>query len=281
MAAGLYLLIGTGFYVMFRTLRFFCFTYGILITLGAYFSWTCVHWLGFPLWCAIITSLFSCVVVGCLIHALFFQKLSQRIVSPTIKMVSSLALYIVFVNIISLLYGDQVRRLTLAEFASPVVVRGIHITSIQLLTAILAIILWLGILVWLRHTRVGAMVRATACDPGLVVVCGTDRDGIELLAVAVGAALASIAGAFVALDVGMQPTMGLNGLMMSVIVAVVAGSHVSRILLAALLLGIAQHMVVYAISSQWQDATAFIVLLIFLMWQSQRVSGGRFKMATL
>jgi len=67
----------------------------------------------------------------------------------------------------------------------------------------------------------------------------------------VGSALAGVAGILVALDVDMTPTMGMNALMMGVVVVIVGGvGSIPGVALGALLLGLAQHLGVWKISSQ-------------------------------
>ena len=48
-----------------------------------------------------------------------------------------------------------------------------------------------------------------------------------------------------------------------------------------LLLGIAEHLAVWKISSQWQDAVAFFILLAFLLFKPQGLAGRRDMKATV
>ena len=125
-------------------------------------------------------------------------------------------------------------------------------------------------------------MRAVANDSELARVAGIESDKIILLTFALGSALAGIAGILVALDVDMTPTMGMNALMMGVVAVIIGGvGSIPGIALGALLLGMAQHLGVWFISSQWQDAIAFVILLLFLLFRPQGFLGKKVKTATL
>ncbi len=114
-------------------------------------------------------------------------------------------------------------------------------------------------------------MRAVANDPWLANATGIESDRVILFTFAIGSALAGFAGILISLDIDMTPTMGLNALMMGVVAVIVGGSGrpIPGVLLGALLLGLAQHLGVWKISSQGQDAIAFAILLIFLLFRPQ------------
>ncbi len=97
---------------------------------------------------------------------------------------------------------------------------------------------------------------------------------------AIGSALAGIAGILVSLDVDMTPTMGMNALMMGVVAMIVGGvGSIWGIVLGSLLLALAQNLGVWYISSQWQDAIAFAILLISLLFKPEGFFGKKLKKA--
>ena len=126
------------------------------------------------------------------------------------------------------------------------------------------------------------VMRAVADDLELARVSGIDSDRIILWTFAISSALAGIAGILVAFDTDMTPTMGLNVLLMGVVAVIIGGSgSIPGVALGALFLGLAQHLGVWGISSQWQDAIAFIILLAFLLVRPEGVLGKRVTKATV
>ncbi len=63
------------------------------------------------------------------------------------------------------------------------------------------------------------------------------------------------------------------------VVAVVIGglSNILGAYFGGLLLGLAQHLGVWYISSKWQDAIAFVILILFLLFRPQGFFGRKIK----
>jgi len=99
-----------------------------------------------------------------------------------------------------------------------------------------------------------------------------------LQAFGIGSALAAVAGILIAFDTDMRPTMGFSWLLYGV-VAMIIGGVGSNLGLAggALLLATAQHLAAYYIGSQWMDAVAYIILILFLIAKPLGFSGKRLK----
>ena len=80
----------------------------------------------------------------------------------------------------------------------------------------------------------------------------------------------------------MTPTMGMNVFMMGVVTVIIGGvNSILGIALAALLLAMAQHFGAWFIGSQWQDAIAFVILLLFLLLKPEGFFGKKVKSATV
>jgi branched-subunit amino acid ABC-type transport system permease component len=102
------------------------------------------------------------------------------------------------------------------------------------------------------------------------------------LAFAIGSSLAGLAGILVALDVDMTPTMGMNALMMGVVAVIIGGiNSIPGIVLGALLLATAQHLGAWFIGSQWQDAIAFVILVLFLLFKPEGFFGKKVRSSTV
>jgi branched-subunit amino acid ABC-type transport system permease component len=109
-------------------------------------------------------------------------------------------------------------------------------------------------------------------------IVGISSDRVILQAFALGSALAAVAGILIAFDVDMTPTMGFKWLLYGVVAMIIGGvgSHWGLVG-GALLLAASQHLAAYYIGSQWMDAVAYIILIVFLIAKPLGFSGKRLK----
>jgi branched-chain amino acid transport system permease protein len=280
-SASAYLLVGLGFFLVYRTARFFHFAHGAVFTIGAYSAYACKAWLCLPLSLAVPLGIAVSTILGCLMAFFVYLPLRRRGASPLVLLLSSLGMYAILENAVSSLLGVSTRSIRPGEVAEGINVLSARITSPQIITICTALILVIALAVFLRKTMLGKAMWAVANDAELARVSGIDSDRVLLSAFGIGSALAGVAGILVALDVDMTPTMGMNALMMGVVAVIIGGvDRIAGVALGALLIGLAQHFGVWRISSQWQNAIAFVILLAFLLFRPQGFLGKRAKKAT-
>jgi len=281
-ASYIYFLMALGFTVIYRTVRFFHFAHAIVFTTGAYFTFLFSRWLGLPLWISIIFAIAASTVLGCLMEFLIYRPLRNRGSSGLVLLLASLGMYILLQNVVSMAFGDETRSIRTGPVQEGINILGARITPIQIVTIVVSISLAVGLWLFLRVTRIGKSMRAVANDPELANISGIHSNRIILWAFTVGSALAGLAGILVALDVDMTPTMGMNALMMGVVVVIIGGvSSIPGIAAGALLLALAQHLGAWYIGSEWQEAIAFVVLVLFLVIRPEGFMGRKIKSATV
>ena len=264
--------------LIFHVCRFFHFAHAVVFTSGAYFMYLFKVWLGFPFLFAIPLAILSCSFLGCLIDITVYRPLRLIKTVPMVLLLASLGLYILLQNTISVVFGDDTKSVRNWEVKEGLNILGARITPVQILIIASSIIITIALAVYLKKSKMGKAMRAVASDPELSNVSGIDSNRVILWSFAIGSGLAAIAGILVCLDVDMTPTMGLNALLMGVVAVIIGGSRrIWGVVLGALLLGFAQHFGVLMISSQWQDAIAFIILLIFLVFKPEGFTGKKLR----
>ena len=277
-AGSVYTLVAVGFALIYRTVRFFHFAHGIVFTAGAYFTYFFKAWLGWPLIIAVPASIGLCGVLGVLIEVSVYRLLRHKGSSALILLMASLGIYIVLQNLISMVFGDDTKIIRSGMVKEGIHFLGARITPIQITIIIVSLLLVTSFFLFLKYTKAGRSVRAVANNLELAQMTGINSDRVIFWAIALGSVLAGIAGILVAMDVDMTPTMGMNALLMGVAAVIIGGvDSLPGVALGALLLGMAQHLGVWKISSQWQDAIAFFILLMFLLFRPRGFLGKRVK----
>jgi branched-chain amino acid transport system permease protein len=278
----IYVLIALSFSLIYQTSHFFHFAHAVIFTGGAYFALLFKSYVGLSLWAAIPLAVVFSAVLGCLMEVGVYQPLRKKKAASMILLLASLGIYIVLQNVISMVFGDDTKSIRSGEVKEGLNVFGARITPIQIVIIGTSIILVILVALFLKWSKMGKAMRAVANDPELASSSGIDSNRVILWTFAIGSALAGIAGILVALDVDMTPTMGMNALMMGVVAVIIGGvGSIPGVALGALLLGLAQHLGVWKISSQWQDAIAFIILFIFLLFKPEGFLGKKVKKAKI
>jgi branched-chain amino acid transport system permease protein len=281
-SAAIYLLAALGFALIYRATRFFHFAHAASFTSGAYAAYFFLRTLHWPLVFAVLGALAASALLGCAMELAVYRFLRRRSAPPTVLLISSLGMYIVLQNAISLVFGDDLKSLRPVETKEGIAFFGANITSAQILTISTSVLLVFSLAVALRTLRLGKLIRAVANDPDLALALGIDKDRPILLAFAVGSLLGGVAGILVALEVDMTPTMGMGVFMMAVVAVIIGGAaSIPGVAVASLILGGARHCSIWLFSPQWQDSLAFALLLVFLWLRPQGILGARSRRVSL
>jgi branched-chain amino acid transport system permease protein len=111
-------------------------------------------------------------------------------------------------------------------------------------------------------------------------VIGIEVNRVYLVTFLMGSALAGVAAVLTSFDTGITPMMGFYALLMGVVAVIVGGiGNLYGAALGGLFLGLAQHLAVWLIGSQWQDATAFLIMVVFLSFRPYGFFGFKLKKA--
>jgi len=279
-AGSIYTLIALGFSLIYSTTKFFHFAHAAVYTSCPYFAYLFYTILGLPFWPALLFAVLSSTLLGMAIEVVVYKPMRRWGATPLVLLLSSLGIYIVLQNIISMVFGDDTKTLRSGVVTEGIEFIGARITPIQI--SIIVTSLGLLIFVWylMKFTKMGTAMRAVASDPDLALVTGIDTDRTILFAFFLGSLLAGIAGLLISFDVDMTPTMGMNALMMGVVAVIVGGvGSIPGAALGGFLIAFAQNFGVWKISSQWQDAIAFLVLLVFLLVRPYGFFGKKIRKA--
>ena len=273
-----YLLIAISFTVIYFPTKFFHIAHAATLTFAAYFTFLFSIQLQCPVWLSIPLAIVCAAAVGMLSEIALYQPLRKRNASPMILMIASLGLYIVLQNVISMLWGDSTKIVRTGDIKVGNEFFGAYITDIQIITIAVCVALFVACVLLMKYSRIGRSIRAVASNPELSNVVGIHSDRVILWAFGIGSALVSVAGILIAFDTDMRPTMGFNWLLYGVVAMIIGGVGSNWGLVGgALLLATTQHLAAYYIGSQWMDAVAYIILILFLIARPLGFSGKRLK----
>jgi len=273
-------LLGCGFSVMYSGCRCFAFSFGTAFTLAAY----TVHvaYPSVPLVAAAVLGTLLGAALGILLEAGLFTLLRRRGSGPMVLMLASIGVYVVFQNLVSLIFTDA----TLATRDWPTTigyeVLGTRITGFQYVMLGVSSAVACCTLLVLRLSPWGQRLRAVASDPELAAVAGIHVSRVRVAAAGLGSGLAAIAGVLVSLDTGLVPSMGFQGLLWAILACVIGGlNRIPGAIAGGVILGLVNQLGVWKIGTQWQDTVLFAIMIGFLLIRPQGLFGLPLQKATV
>jgi len=281
-AGGTYALIALGFSLIYGVCRFFHFAHAAVIVCAGYLVFALSSRLGVPLSLAVVLSIVLSSAMGALLERAIYRPLRAKHASSLMLLVASLGIYVVVQNVISVVFGDDPHALLSGLPTQGISMFGARITFIQVIILIVTLLLYSATGFFIAHTSAGRTIRAVASDSELARIVGIDANRVMLLVFALGSGLAAAAGILISFNVELTPTMGFDALLMGVVAAIVGGiASVPGALLGGFLVGLSQHLGVWKLPSQWQDAIVFVILVLFLVLRPQGILGTPVRSAAV
>ncbi len=152
----------------------------------------------------------------------------------------------------------------------------ISFSNVKMLAFVLSMILGGCLVVFMRKSRLGQAIRATAQNPRAARVLGIDTDRVYALTFALNAAICGAAGALVAMAYTVHPYIGLPYTIRAFMIVIVAGlGNIFGVVLAGLGLGAAENVASFILGSQFQLAFVFSLLVVVLIWRNARLGAKR------
>jgi branched-chain amino acid transport system permease protein len=248
------------------------FSHGALYMLGAYLAYAVTTQMSF--WLALIIAPLGLAVVGAALELGFFRQLQNR--SHIEVGLVTFGLALVIDRVIVLIWGDDTYPVKAPDAVSGTTnVLGTDYPTYRLLIIGIAAVLAIGLVLWLNRSRTGLYIRAASHDTETSSILGVNTDRVSLVVVALGAALAGLAGTLAAPYFSVQPGMGQAILITVLIVVVVGGiGSIGGAMIAGLGLGLIQIM-----GNVWLSSVAVLVpyalLIVVLLWRPTGLAGKR------
>ncbi len=177
---------------------------------------------------------------------------------------------------LNLAYGPEVRTAdsgltTHALFGGLVTVAEIKIVSFGL-CALLAT----AVIVFMKTSRMGQAIRATAQDARAAKIMGIDTERVYAFTYALNAAICGAAGVLVSMIWVIQPFYGIPHSIRSFVIVTAAGlGNIPGVIIAGLGLGAAEQYAGFVLGAEFQQATVVTLLVLVLIWKQIQAARHR------
>jgi len=181
------------------------------------------------------------------------------------SLLATFGLAIVLQQLLNLIFGPEVQTaesgFEIRSFGDMVTVADIKFISF-LLTAILAAI----VVTFMKYSRMGQAIRATAQDARAAKVMGIDTDRVYAFTYALNAAICGAAGVLIAMIWVLQPFFGLAYSIRCFVIVTAAGlGNLPGVIMAGLGLGAVEQFGGFILGAEFQQAIVVGMLVLVLL----------------
>ena len=272
LAGSLYSMVALGLGLIFGVMRVLNVAHGPLLMLGAYTTFGLFQWLGLNPYLSLLVSMPALFVVGVVLQRLLVRRVVD---APELSsLLLTFGVSIAIVNLAQLGFTSDVRSV---EYLTGSFILGpFAFSKSRVIACAFALVITAGAFVLLKKTRLGKAIRAVSQSREVAQVCGINVQRIHLITFGAASALAAAGGTLVAVMVAIQPEMGQVYTFKSFLVIVLGGAgNYPGALLGGLLLGLIEQLSSLFITTQVNEAVAYVLLVLVLLLRPTGLLKGR------
>jgi len=236
---------------------------GELVMLGGYAAWFLYRAGLHPLFAVPLAAALLFVAGWLLYRAVIFRVVDKDLFT---SILATFGLSILIQQLANTLFGADVRTAeagfgTLFLFGG-----GVTVSRIKLISFAAALLTGAFLMLFLKRSRMGQAIRATAQNARAARVMGVDTGRVYAWTFALNAAICGASGALVAMTWVVHPYLGLPYTVRSFMIVIIAGfGNVAGVLFAALGLGVAENFAGFILGAEYQAAFVFTLLVAILV----------------
>lgn len=152
----------------------------------------------------------------------------------------------------------------------------ITVAEIKVVGFVAALLLGAALFLFLKNSRLGQAIRATAQNARAARIMGINTDRVYATTFALNAAICGAAGSLVVMTWLIHPYLGLAYTLRSFMIVIVAGlGNLAGVVVASLGLGAAENFAGFLLGTEYQAAFVFSLLVVILLWRNFRLSRQR------
>lgn len=215
-------------------------------------------------------------VYGWIVYRLIICRIVDRDLFTSL--LATFGLAIVMAQGMNLMFGSNVR--TAASGLDTRVLFGgfVTVAEIKVIALVIAAILAGAVIVFMKHSRMGQAIRATAQDARAARVMGIDTDRVYAFTFALNSAICGAAGVLISMIWVIQPFYGIAHTIRSIVIVTAAGlGNLPGVIVAGFGLGFGEQYAGFVLGAEFQQATVVGLLVLVLVWR--QVQQARYRQA--
>jgi len=287
MMGGIYAAVGVGLTMIFGVMKLSNFAHGEFYMLGAFLTYTLVSALGSDPYILAPLAAIAVGFLGIILNKLVFLSLYKELreakgaaaffFQDLRFIMLTIGLSILFVDLALVIWGPI--PIAIPSVLTSHIIKlpgGFSFSLARIMTFIIALASLIILYMFLRVTKTGKAIRATAQNPSAAALVGIDTYRIYDVTMFISTALAALAGGILGPIYNVYPTMGLDVVAKAFVVVITGGmGNIIGSILAGFLIGLAEGLGGVFLGTEYRQVVAFVIMILVLWFRPQGILGGR------
>lgn len=255
-----------GMALVWGVMKIINFAQGEFVILGGFVLFSLTR-MGFNPFLAIPLAAAALFIVGWLLYHIVITRLVEK--DLFISILATFGIAILLQQLMNQLFGADVQTVESRLDTWFMFDNAITVLQIKVVSFFIAIVLGICLALFLKKSRLGQAIRATAQDVRAARILGVDTNKVYAITFALNAAICGAAGALVVMTWVIQPFAGLAYTIRSFMIVIVAGlGNVAGVVFAGLGLGAAENIAGFVFGAEFQAAFVFALLVVILLYRN-------------
>ncbi len=235
---------------------------GDFVIAGGYVSWWLVQH-GFPALLGVPVAFVVMWGIGWVVYKLVISRVIERDLFTSL--LATFGLAIMMAQILNLLFGSDTQSVYLG-YDVLYFFDFIDVPIAKLIGVLMAAALATGVIIFMKSSRMGQAIRATAQDARAARVMGIDTEKVYAFTFSLNSAICGAAGAIIVMVWVIQPFYGISYSIRAFVIVTAAGlGNLPGVIAAGLGIGAAEQYGAHIFGIGYQQAIAVLLLLLVLL----------------
>ncbi|MCZ6667985.1 MAG: branched-chain amino acid ABC transporter permease [Gammaproteobacteria bacterium] len=263
MIGALFVLVAYGLALVWGVMNVKNLAQGDFVISGGYVSWWLVEQ-GFPALLGVPVAFIVMWGIGWVAYKLVISRVIERDLFTSL--LATFGLAIMMAQILNLMFGPDTQAVDLG-YATLYFADGlIDVPIAKLIGVLMAATLATGVITFMKISRMGQAIRATAQDARAARVMGIDTEKVYAFTFSLNSAICGAAGAIIVMVWLVQPFYGISYAIRAFVIVTAAGlGNLPGVIAAGLGIGVLEQYGGHIFGISYQQAIAVLLLLIILI----------------
>ncbi|SDI01331.1 branched-chain amino acid transport system permease protein [Paenibacillus naphthalenovorans] len=272
---GMYSLITIGLTLIFGVVRIVNFAHGEFLMLGMFLCYFLVTSLGIDPYLTMLPVAAVLFALGAFTQKVFIQPLLG---DENSQLIITVGMMYFLQNAALFLFGGEYRTISVDYQNTVMNIGSLNVSLTKAVSFAITIFIIAALFLFLKKTFYGRAIRAVAQDRNASLLMGIPVNQVFQVTFGIGAAIVGVASCLLMPIFYVYPTVGMNFVLISFVVAVLGGlGDIRGALVGGLLIGVIESASGYYVSPGLKEAFCFVIFFLVLIFKPAGMLSSRNK----